>query len=235
MADLEFQNLPLKGKLIVQKITENESNLTVIVQKIKKCEGSRLDITNLRNDARKAMQAIKLELEHLSEMLEVEDTGRIATCIEEAISKHKKAQMNLQVSLRKAYLIAEEKLSSSHRNELFSNENKEVSENSNIHRRKKSQEKAAKVSSNITANLLKIAEMMNSQVEHNIESTKVLEESSNQLQETQEELKGMAGVIQMSKKLINKYSRRELTDTLLIFFGLVLFFSTAIYIVLKRI
>ena len=63
MADPEFRDLPLKGKLIVQKITENESNLTVIVQKIKKCEGSRLDITNLRNDAQKAMQAIKSELE----------------------------------------------------------------------------------------------------------------------------------------------------------------------------
>ena len=168
-------------------------------------------------------------------MLEAEDTVSVATCIEEAISKHKKAQMSLRVSLRKAYLIAEEKLSSYQRTELFSNEIKDISENSNVQRRKKSQEKAAKVSSNITANLLKIAEMMNSQVEHNIESTQVLEESSKQLQETQEELKGMAGVIQMSKKLINKYSRRELTDTLLIFFGLVLFFSTVIYIVLKRI
>lgn len=144
--------------------------------------------------------------------------------------------LGLQVSLRKASLLAAEKMSSLERDQLLSpNTKKEKSEDGVIQRRRKNQEKATKVTKNITSNLVKIAEMMNSQVEHGMESTRVLEESSKQLVETQEELKGMAGVIQMSKKLINKYSRRELTDTLLILFGLVLFFSTVTYIVLKRI
>ena len=154
--------------------------------------------------------------------------------LEELVTKHKKMMMSLQVNLRKESLIASEKLSLLERDELLSQQKKENSENKVVQRRKKNRDKAAAVASNITSNLVSIAEMMNSQVEHSIESTKVLEDSSKQVQETHEELKGMTGVIQMSKKLINKYSRRELTDTLLIFFGLVLFFATVIYIILKR-
>lgn len=157
--------------------------------------------------------------------------------LDDVISKHKTRMISLQVKMRKASLVAAENLSSLERNELLSSSSskQDVSEHKAIQRRKKNANTAAKVASNITSNLVRIAEMMNSQVEHSTESTRVLEESSKQLQETQEELKGMAGIIQMSKKLINKYSRRELTDTLLIFFGLILFFSTVIYIILKRI
>ena len=59
-------------------------------------------------------------------------------------------------------------------------------------------------------------------------------ESSKQVQDTHEEYKGLAGFIQTSRKLLNKYNRRELTDKLLIFFGLVLFLSTVLYILKKR-
>ena len=171
----------------------------------------------------------------LDDIKEQEDDSGKRKIIENTLSRHKKILVSLQVNLRKANLIAEQRFSDAERNELMSTPSKEKSDDASAHRRKKMQEKAANVTSNITANLMKIAEMMSTQVEHGIESTKVLEDSSKQLIETQEELKGMAGVIQMSKKLINKYSRRELTDTLLIFFGLVLFFSTVVYVILKRI
>ena len=59
-------------------------------------------------------------------------------------------------------------------------------------------------------------------------------QSSSQVKDTQEEYKGLSGVIQTSKNLLNKYNRREVTDRLLIFFGLVLFFSTVLYILKKR-
>ena len=59
--------------------------------------------------------------------------------------------------------------------------------------------------------------------------------SSNTLQETREELKGMAGVIQTSRNLLTKYGRREMTDKLLIFLALALFLATVIYILKKRI
>ena len=168
------------------------------------------------------------------QLKEQEDTMIRQESLEDLAKNHKKVMMSLQLNVRKASLFASEKLSTLARDNLLSKQKDGTAINPVV-QRKKGENKAAAVASNITSNLVKIAEMMNSQVEHSIESTRVLEDSSKQLQETQEELKGMAGVIQMSKKLINKYSRRELTDTLLIFFGMVLFLSTVIYIILKRI
>ena len=59
--------------------------------------------------------------------------------------------------------------------------------------------------------------------------------SSKGITDTHEELKGLSGFVHTSKQLLNKYNRRETTDKLLIFFGLVLFFSTVLYIIKKRI
>ena len=52
--------------------------------------------------------------------------------------------------------------------------------------------------------------------------------------DTHEEFKSMGGHIHISKKLITKYGRRELTDKLLIFIALVFFFATVLYILKRR-
>lgn len=58
--------------------------------------------------------------------------------------------------------------------------------------------------------------------------------SSRTIQETNEEFKTMTGTIQLGRKLITKYNRRELTDKLLIFLALALFLATVLYILKKR-
>lgn len=58
--------------------------------------------------------------------------------------------------------------------------------------------------------------------------------SSRTVQETNEEFKTMTGTIQLGRKLITKYNRRELTDKLLIFLALALFLATVLYILKKR-
>lgn len=62
----------------------------------------------------------------------------------------------------------------------------------------------------------------------------LLVSGSKQVSDTHEEFKSMSGHIQNSKKLLTKYSRRELTDKLLIFLALVFFFASVLYIVKKR-
>lgn len=58
--------------------------------------------------------------------------------------------------------------------------------------------------------------------------------SSKTVQEANEEFKNMTGTIHLGRKLILKYNRRELTDKLLIFLALALFFATVLYILKKR-
>ena len=58
--------------------------------------------------------------------------------------------------------------------------------------------------------------------------------SSGQVTSTQEEFKSMSGHIQISKNLLTRYSRREMSDKLLILLALMFFFATVLYIVKKR-
>lgn len=112
---------------------------------------------------------------------------------------------------------------------------KDIGGESRLRNRKTNKAEAAKKSEDITQNLLDIARLMDTQVKQAEESNVILQTSSEQVANTHEEYKGLTGIISVSRKLLSKYNRRELTDTLLIFFGLVLFFATVIYIISKRI
>uniref|UniRef100_A0A3P9Q4E9 BCL2 interacting protein 1 n=1 Tax=Poecilia reticulata TaxID=8081 RepID=A0A3P9Q4E9_POERE len=100
--------------------------------------------------------------------------------------------------------------------------------------RKMTKEGLAQSASDITENLMSISRMMAQQVQQSEDSITTLATSSRTIQETNEEFKAMTGTIQLGRKLITKYNRRELTDKLLIFLALALFFATVLYILKKR-
>ncbi|XP_015750521.1 PREDICTED: vesicle transport protein SEC20-like, partial [Acropora digitifera] len=135
---------------------------------------------------------------------------------------------SLQVSIRKANLASKAIIDKNEKEELLGGKS------SIVRQRNFSKENLAKTASNITQDLMSIARMMESQVKQSEEDMQMLASSSAQIKDTQEEFRGLTGIIQTSKNLLNKYNRREVTDRLLIFFGLVLFFSTVLYILKKR-
>nr|KAF6446025.1 BCL2 interacting protein 1 [Rousettus aegyptiacus] len=79
-----------------------------------------------------------------------------------------------------------------------------------------------------------ISRMMAQQVQQSEEAMQTLVNSSRTILDASEEFKSMSGTIQLGRKLITKYNRRELTDKLLIFLALALFLATVLYIVKKR-
>uniref|UniRef100_A0A8C8VWG2 BCL2/adenovirus E1B interacting protein 1 n=1 Tax=Peromyscus maniculatus bairdii TaxID=230844 RepID=A0A8C8VWG2_PERMB len=100
--------------------------------------------------------------------------------------------------------------------------------------RKTTKESLAQTSSTITESLMGISRMMSQQVQQSEEAMQTLVSSSRTLLDANEEFKSMSGTIQLGRKLITKYNRRELTDKLLIFLALALFLATVLYIVKKR-
>ena len=60
-------------------------------------------------------------------------------------------------------------------------------------------------------------------------------DSSSVLKDTSSEMEAMGSHIDISHRLIAKFGRRDVVDKILIFFGLVLFFSVVVYILKKRI
>ncbi|EPY82232.1 vesicle transport protein SEC20 isoform 2 [Camelus ferus] len=100
--------------------------------------------------------------------------------------------------------------------------------------RKTAKESLAQTSSAITESLMGISRMMSQQVQQSEEAMQTLVNSSRTILDANEEFKSMSGTIQLGRKLITKYNRRELTDKLLIFLALALFLATVLYIVKKR-
>uniref|UniRef100_A0A2R9AD89 BCL2 interacting protein 1 n=1 Tax=Pan paniscus TaxID=9597 RepID=A0A2R9AD89_PANPA len=100
--------------------------------------------------------------------------------------------------------------------------------------RKTAKESLAQTSSTITESLMGISRMMAQQVQQSEEAMQSLVTSSRTILDANEEFKSMSGTIQLGRKLITKYNRRELTDKLLIFLALALFLATVLYIVKKR-
>ncbi|XP_038841471.1 vesicle transport protein SEC20-like [Salvelinus namaycush] len=100
--------------------------------------------------------------------------------------------------------------------------------------RKVTKEGLAQTSSDITESLMSIDQMMSQQVTQSEESITMLATSSQAVLEMNDEFKAMTGTIQLGRKLITKYNRRELTDKLLIFLALVLFLTAVFYICKKR-
>uniref|UniRef100_A0A2K5NUM9 BCL2 interacting protein 1 n=1 Tax=Cercocebus atys TaxID=9531 RepID=A0A2K5NUM9_CERAT len=100
--------------------------------------------------------------------------------------------------------------------------------------RKTTKESLAQTSSTITESLMGISRMMAQQVQQSEEAMQSLVTSSRTILDANEEFKSMSGTIQLGRKLITKYNRRELTDKLLIFLALALFLATVLYIVKKR-
>ena len=101
-------------------------------------------------------------------------------------------------------------------------------------RRHTNKQNLVNTTSNVTENLMSLSQKMAAQVQRGQATMGTLLDSSNKITDTNDEFKNMSGHIQISRKLLTKFGRRELTDKLLIFLALIFFFGTVLYIVKKR-
>ena len=81
---------------------------------------------------------------------------------------------------------------------------------------------------------MELRQILHTQVKHSEDTIHTLITSSGHIQDTKNEMDTIGSNVDVSSRLITKYQRRELTDKVLIFLGLVLFFGVVLYIVRKR-
>uniref|UniRef100_A0A8C5XF76 BCL2 interacting protein 1 n=1 Tax=Microcebus murinus TaxID=30608 RepID=A0A8C5XF76_MICMU len=143
------------------------------------------------------------------------------------VENHKKQMLSNQTSWRKANLTCKIAIDNLEKAELLRG-------GELLRQRKTTKESLAQTSSTITESLMGISRMMSQQVQQSEEAMQTLVNSSRTILDANEEFKSMSGTIQLGRKLITKYNRRELTDKLLIFLALALFLATVLYIVKKR-
>lgn len=121
------------------------------------------------------------------------------------------------------------------RNELFSGDlTSSSSKNSaqTLRNRNKSKNKSA---AEINSNLAHLNQAMESTVSGSAAMLEQLNEQTDKVKGSANEVKSQKALIEDGQKLLKKYKQREFTDKILIYLGLMTYCLTIVYIVLKRI
>jgi len=231
------ERIPMEVNIENQKLLKCELHIQQLLQTAEYNSQTTDEVKDIIQEARIEISSLRKQVDLFTSLTAEWTYDRYyESDIKPLINNHSKCLQVLQASLRKSFLGGEERLLARQKEDLLSdsNEGPLATSPANVRHRKIDKSKVADRASAITKNLLDIAKMMDAQVKSGEESNSVLLESSEMISETHEEFKGLTGIIANSRKLLNKYNRRELTDTLLIFFGLIFFCATVIFILWKR-
>ncbi|XP_044517614.1 vesicle transport protein SEC20 isoform X2 [Gracilinanus agilis] len=175
-------------------------------------------------------EIVIFDLEVKAFIQDIRDCSGPLSTLTELNAKVKEKFHHLRLRIQELEQMAKEQDKESEKQALL----QEVENHKKQMLRKTTKETLAQTSSSITESLMGISRMMSQQVRQSEEAMQILANSSRTILDANEEFKSMSGTIQLGRKLITKYNRRELTDKLLIFLALALFLATVLYILKKR-
>ncbi|XP_078267728.1 vesicle transport protein SEC20-like isoform X2 [Rhinoraja longicauda] len=205
-----------------------EEHLVICLQDIRDSPGPLSLLTVLNAKVKEMFHQLRLRIQDLEQMAKEQDKESEKQMLLAEVENHHKQMLSNQNAWRKANLACKLAIDKREKEELLQ------SGDSSVRQRKMTKDGLVQTASSITESLMTISRMMSQQVQQSEESVQSLATSSRTVQETNEEFKNMTGTIQLGRKLITKYNRRELTDKLLIFLALALFLATVVYILKKR-
>ncbi|XP_029917094.1 vesicle transport protein SEC20 [Myripristis murdjan] len=215
-------------RICEQEILKYDLEIKALIQDISDCTGPQSKLTELNSKVKESFHNLRLRIQDLEQMGMEQDKESDKQALFSQVEGHRKQMLSNQTVWRRANLASKLSIDNLEKEALLKG-----ADNS-VRQRKMTKEGLAQTSSNITESLMSISRMMAQQVQQSEETMTTLATSSRTVQETNEEFKAMTGTIQLGRKLITKYNRRELTDKLLIFLALALFLATVLYILKKR-
>ncbi|XP_038651406.1 vesicle transport protein SEC20-like [Scyliorhinus canicula] len=215
-------------RICAQEIIKYDLEIKALVQDIRDSPGPLSLLTEFNAKVKEMFQQLRLRIQDLEQMAKEQDKESDKQILLAEVENHRKQMLSNQTAWRKSNLACKLAIDNYEKDELLQNGD------SSIRQRKMTKEGLVQTASSITESLMSISRMMSQQVQQSEESVQTLATSSRTIQETNEEFKNMTGTIQLGRKLITKYNRRELTDKLLIFLALALFLATVVYILKKR-
>ncbi|XP_034037456.1 vesicle transport protein SEC20-like [Thalassophryne amazonica] len=215
-------------RICEQEIVKYDLEIKALIQDITECAGPQSKLTELNVDVKNSFHSLRLRIQDLAQMAMEQDKESDKQALLNQVEGHRKQMLSNQTAWRKSNLACKLSIDNMEKQALLNNAN------SDVRQRKMTKEGMSQTASSITENLMSISRMMAQQVQQSEETMTTLATSSKTIQETSDEFKAMTGTIQLGRKLITKYNRRELTDKLLIFLALALFLATVLYILKKR-
>ncbi|XP_005992569.1 vesicle transport protein SEC20 [Latimeria chalumnae] len=210
-----------------QEIIKYDLEVKALIQDIRDCPGPIGILTELNAKVKEKFHHLRLRIQDFELMAKEQDKESDKQSLLNEMENHQKQMQSNQTAWRKANLACKHAIDNLEKDELLHG-------GDSLRHRKTTKENLAQTAGSITESLMGISRMMSQQVQQSEEMIQTLATSSKTVQETNEEFKSMTGTIQLGRKLITKYNRRELTDKLLIFLALALFLATVLYILKKR-
>ncbi|XP_028906359.1 vesicle transport protein SEC20 [Ornithorhynchus anatinus] len=214
-------------RLCHQDLVRFDLEVKAFIQDIRDCTGPLSTLTELNAKVKEKFQHLRLRIQELEQMAKEQDKESEKQALLQEVENHKKQMLSNQAAWRKANLACKIAIDNFEKDELLQGGDL-------LRQRKSTKESLAQTTSSITESLMGISRMMSQQVRQSEEAMQTLANSSRTILDANEEFKSMSGTIQLGRKLITKYNRRELTDKLLIFLALALFLATVLYILKKR-
>ncbi|XP_066524508.1 vesicle transport protein SEC20 [Hoplias malabaricus] len=211
-----------------QEIIKYDLEIKALIQDISECIGPQNELTELNSKVKERFSRLRQRIQDLEQMAKEQDKESDKMVFLKEVEGHRKQMLSNQTAWRKANLASNLAIDRLEKEDLLN------IGGTAARQRKLTKESLAQTSSDITESLMSISRMMSQQVKQSEETISTLSTSSRTVLETNEEFKAMTGTIQLGRKLITKYNRRELTDKLLIFLALALFLATVLYILKKR-
>ncbi|XP_066573133.1 vesicle transport protein SEC20 [Amia ocellicauda] len=211
-----------------QEIIKYDLEIKALIQDIRECPGPQTVLTDLNSKVKEKFNRLRLRIQDLEQMAKEQDKESDKLAILQETEAHRKQMLSNQTAWRKANLSCKLAIDYLEKDELLQGGD------SSVRQRKTTKESLAQSTSGITESLMSISRMMSQQVQQSEETVGSLATSSRTVLETNEEFKAMTGTIQLGRKLITKYNRREFTDKLLIYLAVALFVATVLYILKKR-
>ncbi|KAM4678520.1 vesicle transport protein SEC20 [Discoglossus pictus] len=211
-----------------QEIVKYDLEIKALIQDIRECTGPLSALNDFNSQVKDKFNLLRLRIHDLEQMAKEQDKESDKQALLKEKECHRKQMLSNQTVWRKANLSCKQAIDNAEMDELLEGGDP-------TRQRKVAKENLAQSASSITENLMGISRMMAQQVQQSEVSMQTLATSSRTILEANEEFKSMSGTIQLGRKLITKYNRRELTDKLLIFLALALFLATVLYILKKRI
>ncbi|XP_005719670.1 vesicle transport protein SEC20 [Pundamilia nyererei] len=215
-------------RICEQEILKYDLEIKALIQDISECTGPQSKLTELNGEVKKNFLSLRLRIQDFEQMAMEQDKESDKQALMTQVEGHRKQMLSNQTTWRKANLASKLTIDNMEKQALLNGAD------DSVRQRKMAKEGLAQTTSDITENLMSISRMMAQQVQQSEETITSLATSSRTIQETNDEFKTMTGTIQIGRKLITKYNRRELTDKLLIFLALALFLATVLYILKKR-
>ncbi|KAJ3587675.1 hypothetical protein NHX12_011272 [Muraenolepis orangiensis] len=219
--------LDVHVRICEHEILKYDLEIKALVQDVSECTGPESTLTDLNSQVKESFQNLRLRIQDLQQMGLEQDKESDKQMLLQQVEGHRKQMVSNQTAWRKANLTSKMSIDALEKEALLNGGDA-------LRQRGKTKGDLAQTSSDITESLMSMSRMMVQQVDQSKETMTTLATSSKTVLDTNEEFKAMTGTIQLGRKLITKYNRRELTDKLLIFLALALFCSTVLYILKKR-